>query len=248
MQSMANNAMDIDYSKYRLRKCNSLHVCVLCSKDITLGQMYHDGGYGKRAHFACVHADSAPKGQNPARSRGYMGGDVAGGADVDDADREPELVQVRIGIELLDEDGELDESLNAQSQDMDREKACGVIRRLRKEWHRAISDEPSTGCRVGHLESLGPNPTTVAEWVAQTEETGILEFDLLLTIVDDLEKAWGDKCADTLGEGMERENQAHAIIRELCSAIESHPVSHLDEFMDSARKRARDFLKENGHE
>jgi len=77
------------------------------------------------------------------RAHGWMGGGTVGGGDPDDADREPEMVQVRISIELLDEDGELDESINAQSQDMDREKACGAIRRLREEWHRAISDEPS---------------------------------------------------------------------------------------------------------
>jgi len=39
---------------YRIRCCYSLHGCNLCQQDITLGQTYHDGGYGKRSHTECV--------------------------------------------------------------------------------------------------------------------------------------------------------------------------------------------------
>jgi sensor domain CHASE-containing protein len=38
-----------------------------------------------------------------------------------------------------------------------------------------------------------------------------------------------------------------AIIRELCSAIETHPLDRTNDFVENARKRARDFLEANGH-
>lgn len=37
-----------------MRVCQSLHSCVLCGEDITLGQEYRDGGYGARAHKECI--------------------------------------------------------------------------------------------------------------------------------------------------------------------------------------------------
>jgi hypothetical protein len=48
----------IDFSKYPVRKCQSLHCCDVCGESITLGQEYRDGGYGRRAHVGCV--DSSP--------------------------------------------------------------------------------------------------------------------------------------------------------------------------------------------
>lgn len=38
----------------KLRYCYSVHSCVLCGKDIRLGEFYRDGGYGRRAHDECV--------------------------------------------------------------------------------------------------------------------------------------------------------------------------------------------------
>jgi hypothetical protein len=35
------------------RVCRSLHSCVLCGKDITLGEHYRDRGYATRAHDKC---------------------------------------------------------------------------------------------------------------------------------------------------------------------------------------------------
>lgn len=39
---------------YRVRNCYTLHACALCEVDIRPGDQYHDGGYGRRAHVACV--------------------------------------------------------------------------------------------------------------------------------------------------------------------------------------------------
>lgn len=44
----------IDWSKYKLRHCHSMHQCKLCDESIRLGQPYRDGGHGRRAHEACV--------------------------------------------------------------------------------------------------------------------------------------------------------------------------------------------------
>lgn len=40
--------------RYPLRTCRSLHHCEICAKDITLGQRYYDGGYGRRIHEQCA--------------------------------------------------------------------------------------------------------------------------------------------------------------------------------------------------
>ena len=42
------------FLRYKLRTCRWLHECALCSANITNGQKYRDGGYGRRAHEACV--------------------------------------------------------------------------------------------------------------------------------------------------------------------------------------------------
>lgn len=44
----------INYHKYKIRVCYSLHHCALCLKDIKCGEMYYDGGYSRRAHVSCV--------------------------------------------------------------------------------------------------------------------------------------------------------------------------------------------------
>ena len=41
---------------YRVRVCRTLHECCLCSRGISLGEVYYDGGYGRRAHVLCVGA------------------------------------------------------------------------------------------------------------------------------------------------------------------------------------------------
>lgn len=42
------------YGTLPIRTCRSLHHCCICGNDITLGQRYHDGGYGRRGHVACA--------------------------------------------------------------------------------------------------------------------------------------------------------------------------------------------------
>ena len=37
-----------------IRTCLTMHSCCICDVTIALGQEYHDGGYGRRAHVACV--------------------------------------------------------------------------------------------------------------------------------------------------------------------------------------------------
>ncbi len=41
---------------YPVRTCYSLHYCELCRRNITYGEAYHDGGYGRRAHVSCVRS------------------------------------------------------------------------------------------------------------------------------------------------------------------------------------------------
>jgi hypothetical protein len=45
---------NIDWRRYDLRTCQTLHACAICGNDITLGQRYWDGGKGRlRAHETC---------------------------------------------------------------------------------------------------------------------------------------------------------------------------------------------------
>jgi hypothetical protein len=46
----------IDFTKYKLRTCTSMHECSVCHKKIGLGDEYYDGGYGRRAHKDCAEA------------------------------------------------------------------------------------------------------------------------------------------------------------------------------------------------
>lgn len=44
----------LNWEKYPIRECRSLHHCELCAAAISLGERYRDGGYGRRAHELCV--------------------------------------------------------------------------------------------------------------------------------------------------------------------------------------------------
>lgn len=46
----------LQWDRYQIRVCRSLHHCEVCRKDITLGQQYRDGGYSRRAHVTCLDA------------------------------------------------------------------------------------------------------------------------------------------------------------------------------------------------
>ncbi len=48
----------VDYQKYKIRRCTSLHFCEICKGRIEYGHRYYDGGYGKRAHDLCADADA----------------------------------------------------------------------------------------------------------------------------------------------------------------------------------------------
>ena len=49
--------IEIDWSKYPVRKCLSLHECKICGQKILMYHTYRDGGYGRRAHVKCVLGD-----------------------------------------------------------------------------------------------------------------------------------------------------------------------------------------------
>ena len=44
----------INWKKYKIRTCRTLHECAICGTGIYVGDPYFDGGYGKRAHKLCV--------------------------------------------------------------------------------------------------------------------------------------------------------------------------------------------------
>lgn len=46
-------------ARYKIRRCYTMHACALCDRNVADGQLYHDGGYGKRAHTECVDAELA---------------------------------------------------------------------------------------------------------------------------------------------------------------------------------------------
>lgn len=60
-----------DCQRYRVRTCQTLLECAVCGGRILLGQTYHDGGYGRRAHTDCVSSPPATK-PEPCR---WCGGD-----------------------------------------------------------------------------------------------------------------------------------------------------------------------------
>ena len=46
----------MDWVRYDVRSCQSMHFCRICNKDIVASERYYDGGYGRRAHVTCVHS------------------------------------------------------------------------------------------------------------------------------------------------------------------------------------------------
>jgi hypothetical protein len=57
---------DRGWQRYPLRVCRSLRHCEICSRDITRGEAYYDGGYTRRAHQKCIpQPTSRPEAQTP---------------------------------------------------------------------------------------------------------------------------------------------------------------------------------------
>lgn len=48
-----NTLSELEWAKYPVRTCRSLHHCEICSSPIVMGEQYRDGGYSRRAHEAC---------------------------------------------------------------------------------------------------------------------------------------------------------------------------------------------------
>lgn len=49
----------IDWLRYPVRRCLSMHLCRVCRHDIILGQEYYDGGHDRRAHILCAAQEEA---------------------------------------------------------------------------------------------------------------------------------------------------------------------------------------------
>jgi len=43
-----------EYYEYPKRTCRTLHHCDVCNGRIVCGQVYFDGGYGRRCHAECA--------------------------------------------------------------------------------------------------------------------------------------------------------------------------------------------------
>jgi hypothetical protein len=59
MQGRRNRRLPLSmlqWDRYPIRTCRSLHYCEVCCRDIVIGQPYRDGGYSRRAHVACLDA------------------------------------------------------------------------------------------------------------------------------------------------------------------------------------------------
>jgi hypothetical protein len=218
-----------------------------------------------------------------------MGGDIAGGADVDDADREPECEECRgkespcakcwpntpspavidPGVTGLPH---LCPKCGASVPPAQTSQVCAVCT------HSLVYPYSTKGNQVDGMEMFADEdePTTVAEWVAQTRETGILEFEQLLAIGErdssavkdvrsflvrefprelELLSDVGSDNGDPILNAFNvmrlvncRAANSLAIIAELCAAIETNPLGQTNEFVENARKRARDFLEANGRD
>lgn len=49
----------INWKKYPMRKCRSMHECYCCRKTIRDGEIYYDGGFNRRAHQSCALRQAA---------------------------------------------------------------------------------------------------------------------------------------------------------------------------------------------
>jgi hypothetical protein len=50
----ARMTKSISWTKYPIRVCRWLNECRICGRNITDGERYYDGGYGRRGHELCV--------------------------------------------------------------------------------------------------------------------------------------------------------------------------------------------------
>lgn len=57
----AHTKKPINFAKYPKRRCLTLHHCEICGGAIAWDHLYHDGGYGRRAHVCCVEQRAASK-------------------------------------------------------------------------------------------------------------------------------------------------------------------------------------------
>lgn len=172
--------------------------------------------------------------------RGWMGGGTVGGGDPDDADREPECEECRgkdrpcmkcipntpspvtidPGVTGLPH---LCPKCGASVPPAQTSQVCAVCT------HSLVYPYSTKGGPSDDMMGRVPNspPTTVAKWIAQTRETGILEFDKLLALgkpmtesarlkakeairrlrakQEGIDEAWLNALAEAHGQGQECE-------------------------------------------
>lgn len=51
----------VDYTKYKIRTCLTMHHCSVCQEKINYGEQYHDGGDRRRVHVRCVQEHKKKK-------------------------------------------------------------------------------------------------------------------------------------------------------------------------------------------
>jgi len=173
----------IDFTKYPIRTCQSLHVCDPCGEQITLGQKYHDGGYGRRAHVACVGRDA----ELLSEVSDLAAVNAHHVEERDQARRERKRLvnRFRATVAWL-------KARNAETESIYLDAVADNYFRGVQDGREQVLQNRGMKASEGpkHLPSLGPEPSTVAEWVEQTERTGILELPLLLEIAKKSEARW----------------------------------------------------------
>jgi hypothetical protein len=57
----------MNYEKYPIRTCRTMHLCCICKNNIMNSQKYYDGGYHRRAHLNCVNKKQGENNDNDNR-------------------------------------------------------------------------------------------------------------------------------------------------------------------------------------
>jgi hypothetical protein len=106
-------------------------------------------------------------------------------------------------------------------------------------------------CRGAERPCAKCVPTTPS--LPMTEGARLKAKEAIRRLRERADEMWLDTCVDAHGMGQECAmndvaKPALAMLHTLCSAIETHPLDRTNEYVENARKRARDFLEANGHE
>lgn len=53
MEREVKKGENMNYRKYTIRTCRTLHYCNICHESIRCGELYYDGGENRRVHRKC---------------------------------------------------------------------------------------------------------------------------------------------------------------------------------------------------